>query len=186
MARLVRLGAIPDERRGALARAVAERDEMIVRQSEIIHRQKGLLEDCTLRIAMLECQALVAKPTPAPVAEPDLVPDASGELDVKIRVDDIVLAVCARYQISRVDLMSQRRQRSYAWPRQVAIYLARRLTILALPAIGRIFGDRDHTTILHAHRKIDALIETNEDLRGTVDKLILDIRVRSVRRMAVP
>jgi chromosomal replication initiator protein len=75
----------------------------------------------------------------------------------QIRIDDIQRVVARQYNISRADLLSSRRTAEIVRPRQIAMYLAKTLTRRSLPEIGRRFGGRDHTTVLHAVRKIDAL-----------------------------
>lgn len=79
----------------------------------------------------------------------------------RLRVEHIVQAVCAFYSVSRMDLLSQRRTEVVTFPRQVAMCLAKRMTPRSLPEIGRRFGGRDHTTVLHSVRKINALAKTD-------------------------
>ena len=68
-------------------------------------------------------------------------------------IDDIQVAACEQFGICAQELLSRTRTARVAWPRQVAMYLARELTSESLPAIGRHFGGRDHTTVLHAWRR---------------------------------
>jgi chromosomal replication initiation ATPase DnaA len=82
----------------------------------------------------------------------------------KIRVDQIQRAVCEQYGVSRDDIVSARRTANIVRPRQVAMYLAKTLTLRSLPDIGRRFGGRDHTTVLHAVRKITAATERDPEL----------------------
>ena len=74
-----------------------------------------------------------------------------------IRIEDIQIAVCRHYRISRHDMISGRRTANIVFPRQVAYYLSKKLTLRSLPEIGRRFGGKDHTTVLHGIRKIEAL-----------------------------
>ena len=83
----------------------------------------------------------------------------------------ILRMVAKHYHVTLVDLVSARRDHPLAFVRQVAMYLARQQTPLSLPAIGRLFGGRDHTTVLHATRKIAALRERDADLNETLEKL---------------
>jgi hypothetical protein len=76
------------------------------------------------------------------------------------------------YGVTRADLMSERRMKELIRPRHVAIYLAKQLTPLSLPSIGRRFGGRDHTTILHAVRKIEALARLDRELAFEVAVLV--------------
>lgn len=73
-------------------------------------------------------------------------------------ISKIQRAVAKAFDVSIVDMLSARRTVNVALPRQVAIYLAKTLTLKSLPEIGRRFGGRDHTTILHSVRKIESLI----------------------------
>ena len=75
----------------------------------------------------------------------------------RVRIEDIQRIVAREYNVSRADLLSSRRTANVVRPRQVAMYLSKVLTLRSLPEIGRRFGGRDHTTVLHAVRKIDAL-----------------------------
>ncbi len=76
----------------------------------------------------------------------------------RVRIEDIQRIVARQYNVSRMDILSERRTAGVMRPRQVAMYLAKTLTQRSLPEIGRHFGDRDHTTVLYAVRKIEWLI----------------------------
>jgi chromosomal replication initiator protein len=95
---------------------------------------------------------------------------SSGE-PRRVKIDDILRAVSRHFAVSKQDILSQRRHRSVVWPRQVGMYLAKQLTSRSLPEIGRRFGDRDHTTVLHAIRKIDRELTNNTRLRDDLDEL---------------
>ena len=68
-------------------------------------------------------------------------------------------------------MLSQRRSRPLARPRQIAMYLAKKLTTRSLPEIGRKFANRDHTTVIHAVKTIEKLSQTNSDIKKSVDEL---------------
>lgn len=89
----------------------------------------------------------------------------------RIRIEDILKVVSRHFGVSRGDILSQRRHRSVVWPRQIGMYLAKQMTARSLPEIGRRFGNRDHTTVLHAIRKIDGEISKNPRLRDEVEDL---------------
>ena len=91
-------------------------------------------------------------------------------------VDEIKVAACARFDLTAEELLSSSRRPRVAWPRQVAMYLARELTGESLPAIGRQFGGRDHTTVLYAHRRTAARIAKDTPARDAVEKLLNDLR----------
>jgi chromosomal replication initiator protein len=86
-------------------------------------------------------------------------------------IADIQAAVGAHFGLSPQELLSTSRTARLAWPRQLAMYLARELTGESLPAIGRKFGGRDHTTVLHAWRRTSARIASDEDSRTAVEEL---------------
>jgi chromosomal replication initiator protein len=82
----------------------------------------------------------------------------------RITIDEIQRACAAHYRIDTSEMRSARRARAVARPRQVAMYLAKKLTPRSLPEIGRIFGGRDHSTVIHAVRTIEALRKENADI----------------------
>ncbi|MCZ6828322.1 MAG: chromosomal replication initiator protein DnaA [Gammaproteobacteria bacterium] len=92
--------------------------------------------------------------------------------DKQVSLDNIQRTVAEYYKIKVSDLMSKRRSRSVARPRQVAMSLAKELTNHSLPEIGDSFGGRDHTTVLHACRKIKELRETESDIREDYKNLL--------------
>jgi len=106
----------------------------------------------------------------------DLVREALKDLlalqDKQVSVDNIQRVVAEYYKIKVSDLLSKRRSRSVARPRQVAMSLAKELTNHSLPEIGDAFGGRDHTTVLHACRKIKTLKEEDADIREDTKNLL--------------
>ena len=91
--------------------------------------------------------------------------------DRLVTVENIQRTVAEYYQIKLSDLMSKKRTRSLARPRQVAMALSKSLTNNSLPEIGSAFGGRDHTTVLHACRKIKELEESSADMREDLKNL---------------
>ena len=89
----------------------------------------------------------------------------------QIMIEDVLRAVTGHFNVSRADLLSARRHKSVVYPRQVGMYLAKTLTTRSLPEIGRKFGGRDHTTVLHAVRKIERLVGEDVGVRESVDVL---------------
>ncbi|WP_062016936.1 chromosomal replication initiator protein DnaA [Aureimonas sp. AU4] len=87
----------------------------------------------------------------------------------RIRIEDILKFVSRHYNVSRTDILSARRTRTIVRPRQIAMYLAKTMTPRSLPEIGRRFGGRDHTTVLHAVRKIEAERANDEKLSEELD-----------------
>jgi len=88
----------------------------------------------------------------------------------RVRIEDIQRTVARQYNVSRADLLSSRRTANVVRPRQIAMYLAKTLTLRSLPEIGRRFGGRDHTTVLHAVRKIETLVGNDS---ATADEIEL-------------
>lgn len=106
----------------------------------------------------------------------ELVKEALKDLlslqDKLVSIDNIIKTVAAYYKIKVHDLLSPRRSRSVARPRQIAMALAKELTNHSLPEIGNAFGGRDHTTVIHAYRKIQELMESNKDIAEDFSNLI--------------
>ncbi|WP_281300543.1 MULTISPECIES: chromosomal replication initiator protein DnaA [unclassified Iodidimonas] len=91
--------------------------------------------------------------------------------DRKINIDDIQKAVADHYNLRVSEMLSERRSRNIARPRQVAMYLAKKLTQRSLPEIGRKFSGRDHTTVIHAVKKIDDLRHSDATLDDDLTRL---------------
>jgi chromosomal replication initiator protein len=100
---------------------------------------------------------------------PDLRPRAQS-------VDEIQRRICQDFEITHDELLSQSRAATVTWPRQVAMYLTRELTDATLPAIGRAFGNRNHTTVLHACKRTAARIAEDQDAYDTVRRLTAELR----------
>ena len=89
----------------------------------------------------------------------------------RVKIEDIQRTVAHHYNVSRSDLLSSRRTANVVRPRQIAMYLAKTLTLRSLPEIGRRFGGRDHTTVLHAVRKIEGLVDSDTVLADEIGLL---------------
>ena len=98
----------------------------------------------------------------------DLVRDENTHL---VTIEQIQKAVADYYNLNLSDMSSRRRPASIAFPRQIAMYLARKLTKLSLVDIGDGFGKRDHGTVIHACKKVKSDIQTDPEVRGAVEKL---------------
>jgi chromosomal replication initiator protein len=90
----------------------------------------------------------------------------------RITIDEIQRTVCQFYRIDRSEMTSKRRARAVVRPRQVAMYLAKVLTPRSYPEIGRKFGGRDHSTVIHAVRLIEDLRQRDADMDGDVRSLL--------------
>ena len=110
--------------------------------------------------------ATCARPITLDIAETIIRDLVQGIEPRRIKIEDILRIVSRHFGVSKGDLLSQRRHRSVVWPRQIGMYLAKQLTARSLPEIGRRFGNRDHTTVLHAIRKIEGEIADNPRLQG--------------------
>lgn len=101
----------------------------------------------------------------------DLLQDLLRASERRLSIEDIQRKVAEHYGIRFADMHSARRARPVARPRQVAMYLCKQLTTHSLPEIGRKFGGRDHTTIIHGVRKIEELMAADSGLRNDVEQL---------------
>ena len=89
----------------------------------------------------------------------------------RIRIEDIQKVVASHFNVSKHDLLSARRTRAIVRPRQIAMYLAKTMTPRSFPEIGKRFGGRDHTTVLHAVRKVEELAAADEALKQEIELL---------------
>lgn len=120
-----------------------------------------LLAHATLTAAPLSIET-------AEVAIRDLVRNREPK---RVKIEDIQKLVASRYNVSRADILSERRTAAVVRPRQIAMYLSKSLTLRSLPEIGRRFGGRDHTTVLHAVRKIEASLSADQALSEEIELL---------------
>ncbi|MBC9030975.1 chromosomal replication initiator protein DnaA [Sphingomonas sp. JC676] len=90
----------------------------------------------------------------------------------RITIDEIQRAVSTHFEVKQIDLISERRAVAIARPRQIAMYLAKRLTTRSLPEIGRKFGNRDHSTVIHAVKRIEDLRGKDSEIDGAVRTLM--------------
>lgn len=113
---------------------------------------------------------LVGKPIDLDFAR-QVLADVLKAHDRKVTIDEIQRKVADYYAIKLSDLLSARRAREVARPRQVAMFLAKRLTPRSLPDIGRRFGGRDHTTVMHAVKRIEELRADDSELDADITRL---------------
>jgi chromosomal replication initiator protein len=106
----------------------------------------------------------------------EVLKDMIKETEKKVTVDLIQQKVSEYFDIKLSDMRAKKRSRTIAYPRQVAMYLARQLTDYSLPEIGEHFGGRDHTTVLHACEKIEGDLKTKKGLKELVERLVSGIR----------
>ena len=101
----------------------------------------------------------------------DVLSDLLRSYDRKVTLDDIQKRVCEHYGVKLAELHGARRSRNIVRPRQIAMYLSKKLTTRSLPDIGRAFGGRDHTTVLHAVQKVEELIKAEAGIAEDIDVL---------------
>lgn len=145
------------------------RDFLAARITSGARDLEGVLNNIIARTALLD----------RPVTM-DVVEAALRELSIpgerRITVDDIQKIVAARYGVKVADIQSKRRTKTVVRPRHVAMYLAKTLTTRSLPDIGRRFGGRDHSTVIHAVNKVLAMIDAGDPVKDEIEALTRDIR----------
>jgi chromosomal replication initiator protein len=120
---------------------------------------------------LLACSKLTGQPITMELAEREMRDLVRPGDPKRVKIEDIQRIVSRHYNVSRSDLLSARRTANVVRPRQVAMYLAKTMTLRSLPEIGRRFGGRDHTTVLHAVRKIEHLVGSDQTLAEEVESL---------------
>jgi chromosomal replication initiator protein len=120
---------------------------------------------------LLAHNKLTGQPVTMEMAEREVRDLIRPQEPKRVKIEDIQRVVARQYNVSRADLLSSRRTANVVRPRQVAMYLAKTLTLRSLPEIGRRFGGRDHTTVLHAVRKIEGLVGHDTMLADEIEVL---------------
>lgn len=156
-------------------------DEMLGRNSPIV-MPPAVLEFLAHRIVsnvrelegalkrVVAYASLVGRPITLEMSQ-DVLRDLLRCNDRKVTIEEIQRRVAEYYNVRLADMLSARRARAVARPRQVAMWLSKQLTTRSLPEIGRKFGGRDHTTVIHAVRKIDELRQADSGMDEDVDLL---------------
>ena len=127
------------------------------------------LEGALIRIVAYS--SLTNRPITVELASEALKDIISNKQNKNVTIDVIQDVVAAYFNLRVEDLKSQRRTRNVAYPRQIAMYLSRKLTDMSLPKIGEEFGGRDHTTVIHAYEKISDTLNRDESLQHTVNDI---------------
>lgn len=162
-------------RKKSEARGIAVPDDVVHFLAENIVTNVRELEGAVVQLAALS--SMSAKPISLPLAHEALRHLVkSRPAPARIATDDIIELVCEHYSVRRNDLLSQRRTKNLAFPRHVAMYLAKELTQLTLTEIGNFFGGRDHSTVLHAINKIKGLRLKDAELRSEIERFELQLR----------
>jgi chromosomal replication initiator protein len=165
----------------AILRKRAQHDQIELTDPQVL---EAIAERVTLNVRALEgalirvvaFSSLTGRPLTVDLAREvldGLYPASGGEPARREpkTVNEIQAAACRHFGLTTEELLSSARTARIAWPRQVAMYLARELTGESLPSIGRHFGGRDHTTVLHAWRRTTARIADDTASREVVEKL---------------
>ena len=105
----------------------------------------------------------------------EVLADLWGDEETIIPIEVIQRKAAEFFRVRLSDLTAKDRTKAVAFPRQIAMYVARQLTHVSLAEIGRAFGGKDHTTVLHAIHKIQTLLQENPKLQKTIDGLIQGI-----------
>lgn len=166
----------PDfETRVAILKKKLEREPIIVPDEVIsfiadqIKTNIRELEGALIRVVAYSL--LEEKPISLAIAK-IVLKDMVKETSKTISIDMIQKEISSFFEISVSDIKSKKRSRNVILPRQVSMFLARKLTNLSLPEIGAAFGGKDHTTVMHSCRKIETDIEKDADLKKTIEKLL--------------
>jgi len=120
---------------------------------------------------LLACSKLTGQPITMDLAEREMRDLIRAPDQRRVKIEDIQRIVARHFNVSRGDLLSSRRTANVVRPRQIAMYLAKTLTLRSLPEIGRRFGGRDHTTVLHAVRKIEHQVGSDAVLAEEIETL---------------
>jgi chromosomal replication initiator protein len=152
-------------------------DAALVAIAERITDNIRVLEGALIRVVAFA--SLTGRPLDADLAHEVLDGLYPQRRPVRRSIDEVQRATCEAFGITHEELLSTARAQRLAWPRQVAMYLARELTDQTLPAIGRAFGGRDHTTVLHACRRTAERIAADPEANAVVRDLTERLRGRS-------
>lgn len=120
---------------------------------------------------LVAANQLTGEPITVGLAEKTLQDLMRSRDTARVRIEDILKIVARHYKVPRNELLSARRSRDVVRPRQIAMYLAKALTSRSLPEIGRRFGGRDHTTVLHSVRKVEQLMSEDGELTQEIELL---------------
>ncbi len=166
----LRLGILHAKAEAAMAShpGLVIEDKVLAFLAHRIVSNVRVLEGALTRLVAFS--TLVGRPITLEVAH-ECLADLLKQHDRKVTIDEIMRKVAEHYCLRLGEMTSARRARAVARPRQVAMYLSKSLTTKSLPEIGRRFGGRDHTTVMHAVRKIEQLIEVDAQIAEDVELL---------------
>jgi chromosomal replication initiator protein len=152
-------------------------DEALERIAARVSSNLRTLEGALIRVVAFG--SLTGRPLDATLAHEVLDGLYRQPRAVRRSIDDVQHTICDAFGISLDELLSGARAQRLTWPRQVAMYLARELTDQTLPAIGRAFGNRDHTTVMHACKRTAERMAQDPEANQMVRDLTERLRSRS-------
>jgi chromosomal replication initiator protein len=155
-------------RKKAQLEAIALDDDVAVFLAQNVRSNVRELEGTLIRLAAKS--SLVGCPINLAFAQSELAMVSPARADVR-SVEDIQRAVCGHFRLTSSDLLSKDRHKSVAFARQVAMYLCRQRLKCSFPELGRAFGNRDHTTVMSAVRRVEALRATDPQVKAHLDAL---------------
>ncbi len=161
-------------RKKAMMDSLAVDDEVLTFIASKVSTNIRELEGALVRV--LAYSSLYGRELSVPLAEEvlkDILPDSDYR---EIPVELIQHEVCRYFGVSKQDLVGASRSKPFAYPRQVAMYLCRELTDESLPKIGRAFGGRDHSTVMHANSKISRLINNDRDAFNQIHEITYHVK----------
>jgi hypothetical protein len=158
-------GAIARKERLERIRAAATRP-LLVLVAQPVPIPDGPIPDEEMR----EAHRIIESPETV-IESPETVSEEPPPIPRTPRIEDIQRAVAKEYGVTRLDMISARRWLRIVRPRQIAMYIAKSMTLRSLPEIGRRFGGRDHTTVLHAVRRIDMMKDKDPALAEAIERI---------------
>ncbi|MFA5039163.1 MAG: chromosomal replication initiator protein DnaA [Candidatus Omnitrophota bacterium] len=148
-------------------------DEVLHFIAEIIKSNIRELEGALVKVI---AYSLLEEKTITLEMSKSVLKDLLKEASRHITVEDIQKAVAESYKIRMEDFKTKKRVKTVVVPRQIAMYLTRELTSMSLPEIGAAFGGKDHTTVLHACKKIQKEMEKDQDMKISVERIKMDFQ----------
>jgi chromosomal replication initiator protein len=168
---VIALEAFGQASRQAILHDKMQRRQLAVRPEALAWLAANLPGSGRALNAALDRLERLGKSRPGPLERPDVARHFATALDHRPSVERIAGEVGRFFHVDARQMKSSRRYRNVLLPRQVGMYLARRLTRLSLDEIGNYFGGRDHSTVLHACRKVESAMQDDAVLSGAVHRL---------------
>ncbi|MDE2293695.1 MAG: chromosomal replication initiator protein DnaA, partial [Elusimicrobia bacterium] len=149
-------------------------DDVLLYLATVIKSNIRELEGALIRLSAFA--SLTGTALTVDTAKELLRDTVAADAPAAVRVETILKVVAEKYSVDMRDLLSRSRRNEVAFPRQLGMYLASALTPLSTPDIGRQFGGRDHTTVIHARDKIKGMLDKDPFFLETVNKLVERIK----------